>query len=186
MADHKNRYFNSDRTAPSNHEVACNGFDCTRAIELNPDYQNIYQRGWLYVSKGEYDRSIADFTKLVNLYPSAPGGYYGRGWAYAEKCEYDEAITDFTNLIEMNPDSGEAYFNRGEAYADKGEYDRAIADFTRDIVLGDIYCYFVRGLVYAKMDKKSEAIADFDVTVRLSEDPELIPKARQEIERLCN
>lgn len=65
MADYNNRNINSDRTGPSNHEDACNGFDCTRAIELNPDYQNIYQRGWLYVSKGEYDRSIADFTKLV-------------------------------------------------------------------------------------------------------------------------
>ena len=106
------------------------------------------------------------------------------GWAYAEKGEYDRAITDFTSLINMNPDSGEAYYSRGEVYTDKGDYDKAIADFTRDIELGDIYCHFARGLAYAKIGNKSEAIADFDVIVRLSGDPELIPKAKQEIERL--
>lgn len=123
--------------------------------------------------EAEYDKAICEFTKVIC-----------RGWAYAEKGEYDSAIAEFTNLIKMNPDSGEAYYNRGEAYADKGEYNKAIADFTRDIDLGDIYCHFARGLAYAKIGKKSEAMADFDVIVRLSDDLELIPKARKEIERL--
>ncbi len=186
MLNYNDHYSNSDHSSPYDREVTRNKVitDYAKAIELNPDYQNTYQHGWSYVRIGEYDRAIVDFTKLVKVYPGAPGGYYSRGWAYAEKGEYDRAIADFTSLINMNPDSGEAYYARGEVYADKGDYDKAIADFTRDIELGDIYCHFARGLAYAKIGNKSEAIADFDVIVRLSGDPELIPKAKQEIERL--
>ncbi len=122
----------------------------------------------------EADRArVTEFTKILE-----------RGWAHAEKGYYDSAIAAFTSLIDMNPDYGEAYYNRGEAYADKGEYDKAIADYTMDIDLGDIYCCFARGLAYAKIGKKSEAIVDFDVIVRLSKDPELIPRAKQEIKKL--
>ncbi len=39
-------------------------------------------------------------------------------------------------------------------------------------------------MAYAEKGKKSEAIADFNMIIRLSEDPELMPKARQEIEKL--
>ena len=134
-----------------------------------------FNSSWLgpYNHEAECDKTLAEFNKVIRC-----------GWAHAEKGEYDRAIADFTSLIKMNPYSCEAYYNRGEAYAEKGEYDKAIADFTRDIDLGDIYCHFARGLAYAKMGRKSEAIVDFDVIVKLSEDPELIPKAKQEIERL--
>jgi len=39
-------------------------------------------------------------------------------------------------------------------------------------------------LAYAEAGKKSEAMADFNMIIRLSKDPELIPKAKQEIEEL--
>ena len=85
--------------------------DFSKAIELNPDYQNTYQHGWPYVRIGEYDRAVVDFTKLVKVYPGVPGGFYSRGWAYAEKGDYAKAIFDFTELIKINPDSDEAYYS---------------------------------------------------------------------------
>lgn len=186
MLDYNDHYSNLDHSSPYNRKVSRNKFftDYAAAIELNPVYQNTYQHGWSYVLIGEYDRAIIDFTKLVKKYPCAPGGYYSRGWAYAGKGEYDRAIADFTSLINLNPDPCEAYYSRGEAYADKGDYKKAIVDFTRAIGLGDIYCHFSRGLAHAKIGNNSEAIVDFDVIVRLSGDRELIPKAKQEIEKL--
>lgn len=98
--------------------------------------------------------------------------------------DIDKAIADFTKLIKMKPKVPCGYYSRGWVYTEKGEYDRAIADFTRAIDLGDIYCHLNRGSAYAKTGKKFEAIAEFTEFIRLSEDPELVEEARQEVERL--
>ena len=40
-------------------------------IQLNPDDTNAYSnRGAVFVSKGDYDRAIADFTKAIELDPN--------------------------------------------------------------------------------------------------------------------
>jgi len=160
-------------------------FDLNKAIDLKDDYQNTYERGWLFACMNEHDKALADFTELIKMNPNKFDSYYSRGWAYAEKGDYARAIADFTELIKMNNDSSEAYYSRGKAYLSAGKYNnKAVADFSRAIDLGDIYSCFSRGLAYAETGKKSEAVADFLMIIRLSKDPELIPKARQEIEKL--
>ncbi len=44
--------------------------------------------------------------------------------------------------------------------------------------------YYNRGWAYAKTGKKFEAIAEFAEFISLSEDPEIVEEARQEIESL--
>ena len=143
----------------------------------NSDHSSPYSR------EATHNEVITDYAKAIELNPDYQNTYQ-HGWSYVRIGEYDRAIVDFTRLVKVYSGVPGGYYSRGWAYAEKGEYDRAIADFTRDIELGDIYCHFARGLAYAKIGNKSEAIADFDVIVRLSGDPELIPKAKQEIESL--
>jgi len=151
-------------------------------LDYNDHYSNS-DNSSPYNHETTRNKVITDCAKAIELNPDYQNTYQ-HGWAYVRIGEYDRAIADFTSLINMNPDSGEAYYSRGEVYIDKGDCDKAIADFTRDIGLGDIYCHFARGLAYAKIGNNSEAMADFDVIIRLSGDPELIPKAKQEIESL--
>ena len=72
-------------------------------------------RGRAYNHKGEYDRAIDDFSKVIEIDPDDAEAYYNRGLAYAHKGEYDRAIADFNKAIELNPNDVAAYHNRALA-----------------------------------------------------------------------
>ena len=79
-----------------------------------------------------------------------------------------------------------AYSNRGISYGDLGQFERSIEDFDEAIRLNpkvaEFYPY--RGLAYKQIGKKDEAIADFEKFITLTDNPEWIETARQEIEEL--
>jgi len=77
----------------NNYEEAVLAF--TRAIELNPNYEQAYNgRGTAYAKKGQYDRAIADYSKALELDPNLALAYYNRGAAYTKKGQYDRAWED--------------------------------------------------------------------------------------------
>ncbi len=88
-------------------------------------------RGNAYQEKGEVDRAIADFEKVIALNPKDAAAYNNRGVVYGMKGEVDRAIADFDKVIALNPKDAKAYNNRGFAYIKKGDKDQAIADFRK-------------------------------------------------------
>ena len=60
-------------------------------------------RGLAYYDKGEVDRAIADFDKVIALDPNNADAYSNRGNAYDEKGEFDRAIADFRRALEIDP-----------------------------------------------------------------------------------
>ena len=76
----------------------------------------------MLIAKGDYDRALQDYTKVIQLNPDDASAYNNRGGAYYLKEEYKPAIVDFTKAIQLKPDYAEAYNNRGVAYHLKEEY----------------------------------------------------------------
>ena len=109
------------------------------------------------------DKTIADYTKAIELDPKSAEAYYTRGNAYADLNQYDKAITDYTKATELEPKAAVAYNNRGNAYWELKQYEKAIADYTRAIELypKNAYAYGDRGNAYLKGGKEEEAEADF-------------------------
>ena len=72
------------------------------------------------------------------------------------------------------------------AYNEKGQYDLAIADCNKTIELDPNLAdaYYNRALAYIAQGKKYMAIADFKKFINLTNNPEWIEMARQEIEEL--
>jgi tetratricopeptide (TPR) repeat protein len=84
--------------------------DCTRALELNPQYAEAYNnRGTAWFYKGDYDRAIADCTRALELNPQYAEAYNNRGTVRFYKGDYDRAIADCTRALELNPQYAEAY-----------------------------------------------------------------------------
>ena len=48
-----------------------------------------------------YNQTILDYTKTIELNPRYGKAYYNRGNAYEHKGEYDLAISDFTKALEI-------------------------------------------------------------------------------------
>ncbi|MFH0768511.1 MAG: tetratricopeptide repeat protein [Chloroflexota bacterium] len=93
------------------------------------------EQGLVNHKHGEYDASIANFTKAIKLDPKSTVFYLNRGLAYVERGEYNKAIVDYTQAITVDPNCIEAYYDRAVVYKLLGRKAEAIADFERIIKL---------------------------------------------------
>ena len=99
---------------------------------------------------------------------------------------YKRAIADFDMVTTLAPGQAKPYNQRGMAYALQGDDARALADFNKAIELdpNDFWPYYNRGMIYKQEGKKVKAIADFNKAISLTDDPEVIQRATQEIDEL--
>ena len=143
---------------------------------MEPDQRQVvdtyYYRGVAYVTKGDYDKAIADFDQVIELQPNHDAAHNARGSAYVAKGEYDKAIADYDQAIELLPDLAEVYNSRGGAYYSKGDYDQAIADYDQAIALqtDDAQAYYSRGGAYYSKGDYDKAIEDYDQAIELQPD----------------
>lgn len=52
--------------------------DLSRAVQLAPNVDNLYERGDIYRKLGENQLAVADFTRAIGLEPDVPHLYYAR------------------------------------------------------------------------------------------------------------
>ena len=65
---------------------------------------DFYNQGLAWYQKGEYDRAISDFTKVLEMAPEGMDNYvvyYNRGLAYYKLRDYDLAIKDFDTGLQL-------------------------------------------------------------------------------------
>ena len=145
---------------------------CTRIIDerREPDHAAaLGNRCGLWITKGNFDRAIADCDDAIRLDPKGADAYLNRGNAHAARRDYDRAITDFDAAIRLNPALAMAYNNRGVVRRNKGDIAGAIADYGEAIGLAPnlAMAYRNRGRALRNGDEFDQAIADFDAAIRL-------------------
>jgi tetratricopeptide (TPR) repeat protein len=158
--------------------------DCDEALRVLPNdrtntWITLYNRANAYERKGEYDKAIADYSRLLQIDPKRANTLNSRGNAYREKGDYKRAIDDFSRSIGLNNntssvgdslDVGTTLANRCQARALAGDFAKALDDCNEAIKLepNETVPRGSRGFVYLKMAKFDEALSDFDAAVRLS------------------
>jgi tetratricopeptide (TPR) repeat protein len=116
--------------------------------------------------------AIADCSRVIQIAPDRPAGYYCRGLAYFYLGNRQEAFTDFNRAIEIAPNDPNAYYERGYAYYLANEPQKAINDLSRAIDLApnaSASLYFMRGNLY-EMSEPQKAVADFNRAIELDPD----------------
>lgn len=88
-----------------------------------------------YRLAGEYDKALADASRLVELIPEEVYGYYTRGWIYELMGNDEAAMADYNQGIEVDDTYAYIYLMRGEQYLKMGETELAKADFERVLEL---------------------------------------------------
>jgi tetratricopeptide (TPR) repeat protein len=86
--------------------------DFNEALKLAPNFAEAYlDRGYAYYRLREYDRGIADCTKVISLEPDNKVAYTYRGLMWARKVTsrrdmdtINKAIADFEKAIQIDPD----------------------------------------------------------------------------------
>jgi tetratricopeptide (TPR) repeat protein len=142
----------------------------TALAEFPDSFSILDRRAVAYHQKGEPEKALADYTRMIELKPDHPDGWNGRGNLYHELKEYDKAIADYTRCIPLSPKGYGTYWsNRGISYYEKGDLDAALADLNTSIVCWrDPECagwaLLHRGLVWKKKGDLDQALADFTLS----------------------
>jgi len=107
-------------------------------------------RGISHRKKENWDESVAEFTKAIEIDPRYADAYNGRGLAYTMRAKFEQAISDYTKAIEIDPRFAEAYSNRGHAYNYQGQYNKAISDLNKALEINPGYAgaYNNRAIAY--------------------------------------
>lgn len=167
-------------------------YGCSTSRGYNKYADEFYSQGRAWFEKGEYDRAIDDFTKVLEM---APGGkenavvYYNRGLAYYKNRQYDRAIYDFDRALELirggsekstaapSPKIEYELFNiykaRGDSWFYQGSYNRAIDDYSEALRYGEQReelpsLYNSRGWAHVSNEEYDRAIQDFTAALRIS------------------
>jgi tetratricopeptide (TPR) repeat protein len=139
-------------------------------------------RGFVYGNLGQYDKAIADFSRVIEIDPGSKEAYYNRGITYGMIGQVDKSIADYSRLIEIDPKYVKAYSNRGADYFNLGQLDKAIADYTMAITLDPNYtdAFYNRGLAYGKLGKWENAIADYSRVLEIDPNNTMAYSNRQD------
>lgn len=98
-----------------------------RAGELDP-LSAVYPNdlGWILQLARQYDASIAQFQKALQLEPSMTNAYRGLAESYAYKGMYEKSIEAMKNSLKFADDSPFALASLGWAYGVAGKKDEAL------------------------------------------------------------
>ncbi len=82
----------------------------TKLLEENPDDTEVlYKRGQAYLALEMFDESIADYSRLIQLQPKEPKGYYGRELAYRRSGQIELAQADASLVRNLDSQYKTAY-----------------------------------------------------------------------------
>ncbi len=117
----------------SDHPAARKLYD--RALEIDPRCElALRARARSFAFQEEYDKAIADYTKLVEM-SGAPLDYFELGQAHHQFDDDDAALRDFDAAIQLQSNYANYFAQRGYVYDSLNKVDEAKADFGKAIEL---------------------------------------------------
>lgn len=130
---------NADTTLNDNVSQALNAFaraEYPTSIRLfnqvlaeDPDHRlSLLSRGSAFLRSNRLDEAVADFDRVISLYPENARAYHLRGLAKASRGDDLEALQDFDKAIEMDAVYGAAYASRAAVHQRLGHDDLASED----------------------------------------------------------
>ncbi|KAF8410165.1 hypothetical protein HHK36_002687 [Tetracentron sinense] len=105
-----------------------------KILRENPTYpEALIGRGTAYAFQRKLDAAIADFSKSIELNPSAGEAWKRRGQARAALGE--SAIEDLTKALEFEPNSADILHERGIVHFKCKDYNAAVEDLSLCVML---------------------------------------------------
>ena len=135
---------------------------------------DFYYQGVAWYQKGEYDRAINDFTKVLEMAPTGIDNYviyYNRGLAYYKLRDYDQAILNFDTALQLVA-----------GRTPMGKYTPLIYDSSMEVAAptpkleyGVFNLYKARGDAWFYKKGYAEAIRDYNSALKYGEQRKELP-----------
>jgi len=117
----------------------------------------------------QYDLSIENYSKLINLLPSIADLYSDRGLCYHMAGEVKPAIEDFNKAVELEPENAYRYSCRAFVKDYYKDYQGALEDYNKAIKLDpkDAITYNNKGVLEEKLGFAEQAQDSFNTSNEL-------------------
>lgn len=139
----------------------------------------LYTLAPLYAAKGEWQKAVDTFQKVIALAPQAgstpwyvSASFNGLGNVYSENGRYQDAIAAYHKAIELDPHYALPHNGLGIVYRDNGRYQDAITAFNKAIELNpnDVHSFNSLGSAYDSLEQYDEAISAYQEALKLNPD----------------
>ena len=130
-----------------------------KALRLSPGFADARDaRAALYLEKGDLERAIQDFDKVLALDARNFRAYNDRGAAYQRKGDLARAMQDYDRALSVRPNRM-AFANRGFILLRRFEWDKAYRDLLRASNMGmDVVSAFRAGYVDVASFEKAHGV----------------------------
>jgi tetratricopeptide (TPR) repeat protein len=148
--------------------------DMSKAIEIDPHYVDaFFIRGQCLFLKGDRDRALLDYDKVIELAPNARGVervYNIRSVIRVLKGDTEGALKDLEQALALNPNYADSYSNRGVTRALRGDQAGAASDYQKALELSpnSPVVYINRGILRFERQNLEGAMADFNRALELA------------------
>jgi tetratricopeptide (TPR) repeat protein len=131
-----------------------------------------YNLGVALAGRGQIDKAIAHFRKVLEINPNDVDARNNLGLALAGRGRTDEAIAHYRKVLEIKPDYELAHYNLGVTLAGRGQIDEAIAHYRKALEINpdDAKVHNNLGAVLAGRGRIDEAIAHYRKALEIKPD----------------
>ena len=137
-----------------------------------PDYPDIYNfKGMIYLELRDYNNSILEHSKAIEINPKDPVLFANRGWVYYELKNYQCAELDYLKAIELNISNDLTPYNEAIVFYRRiKNYKSAFNLLTKalEIFPNEWTVYNQLGLYYLDLEKYVEAHNNFQKALVLN------------------
>jgi tetratricopeptide (TPR) repeat protein len=146
------------------------------ALALDKWPESLVSKALLFLSHadasahlGNYQQSINDCTKSIEINPRLSEAYNTRGISYIELKDYHKALLDLSQAIEIAPQYSNYFYNRGMAYRHLGDIQKSVDDFSESINLDTARSepYHCRGHAFLEKGDALKSIDDFTKAIKI-------------------
>ena len=133
-----------------------------------PDQSLLFNlRGACYDATGEFEQSIENFSKAIEINPNYAEAFYNLGVAQKKAGKLDDAIYSYQKAIAIDPNNANALNNLGNLLTHKGLASQSIRYLNKALTLNATFAEAYNNLGLAKMElnKLNESINSFLVAI---------------------
>lgn len=134
-----------------------------KAVQINPDANDVFQLGVLYYEMNQYDQAIPQFESALNKGNNRSVTLFNLGLCYYGLRNYNEALQLFTESATDTEDEKLVVYNIGSCYLQLKDYKNAIQKLEQCIALDANYAkaYYLLGFAKYNTNKLHDAKAAF-------------------------
>ena len=102
----------------------------TKAVDGDSKNPSCYAtRAMIQDARHDFEKAVADYSRVIELMPNVVGGYQRRGEDYFRMGKFAESVADFDKVIQLEPKREPYHWQRGISLYYAGEFERGARQF---------------------------------------------------------